>query len=70
MAEATFAQQMVTKLEALLLANAGVRSVNVDGQQVSFDDLTAQYEHWKRKAAAEAGTRPRVAQINLANGLG
>ena len=65
MPDPTFAEQMVTKLEALLLENAGVQSVNVDGQAVTFTDLQRQYDYWKGKVARESGTRPRVASVNL-----
>lgn len=61
----TFADQMVAKYEALLLANAGLTSINVDGQVVSFADLEAKYQQWKSMAARESGRRPRAAQIKL-----
>lgn len=56
---------MVAKYEQLLLENAGAHSVTVDGQSVTFTDLEERYEKWQRKLAAEQGTRPRVAQIDL-----
>lgn len=60
-----FADDMVEKYQALLLANAGVKSVNVDGQSLSLDDLEKKLEYWSRKVARADGTRPRVMQINL-----
>jgi len=60
-----FARDMVSKYEALLAANAGMRSVSVDGQSVTYDELEKQYEFWVKKAGAEAGTRPRLSKINL-----
>jgi len=62
---ATFAQQMVTKYEQLLLENAGLTVVNVDGQQVSYADLEAKYEHWRQRVLKEAGKRPAISRIRL-----
>lgn len=61
----TFAKTMVTKLEGLLSKAAGLKTVSVDGTMTTFDDLTAQYQHWKREVEKEAGRRPRVAGIDL-----
>lgn len=61
----TFAEDHVERLETLLAANVGVRSVSVDGVSVSYDDLLKQYDYWKSRVARESGTRPRIAQINL-----
>lgn len=61
----TFAETMVTKLETLLLANAGAESVSLDGQAVTFADLERKYDYWKSRVALEQGTKPRVASINL-----
>ena len=63
----THSQQMVTKLEALLLANAGVTEVSVDGQRVAYTDLKKDLEYWKKKVANESGTRPRVMAVDLGN---
>ena len=64
---ATFAEDMVEKYQALLMANAGVKNVSVDGQNLTLDDLEEKLEYWSRKVAAANGTRPRVLQINLEN---
>lgn len=61
----TFAQQMLTKIEALLLANPGVQSVNVDGVNVQFTDLLKQREHWAKKVAQETGRLPLFQQVDL-----
>jgi len=61
----SFAAQQVTRLETLLAQCVGVKSVTVDGQAVTYEDLTAQYNFWKSRVARENGTRPRVAQIYL-----
>lgn len=63
----TFAEQMVAKLEALLLKNAGLKAVNVDGTMVSYDDLEAKWEFWKTKVAREGGGKRRAATISLRN---
>lgn len=63
---ATFADDMVEKYEGLLRANAGVKSVVVDGVQTSFEDLTKQWEYWRRIQAKEAGTgKPRLSVIDM-----
>lgn len=55
----TFAEQMVIKLEALLLANPGVQSITVDGVATSYVDLETRLERYKSQAARENGTRKR-----------
>ncbi len=62
---ATFADQMVTKYETLLLQAAGLRAVQVDGQSVSYGDLERRHRHWKRIQARERGVRPPAAVIRL-----
>jgi len=49
----TFAEQMVEKYEALLLKYAGFKSVSIDGQTTTIDELEAKYEHWKSVLARE-----------------
>lgn len=63
----TFAENMVEKYQALLLANAGVKNVNVDGQNLTLDDLEQKLDYWSRKVSRADGSRPRVMQINLEN---
>lgn len=66
MADPTFAEQMVAQLEALLLENPGVDRIGLpDGRSVSYRDLKREYEYWRRRVSAEAGSRPRVATIAL-----
>lgn len=65
MPDPTFAQQMVTKLQAMLLANAGLESVMIDGIATKFSDLEAKLAYWQSKVDAEQGTRSRVTSINL-----
>jgi len=62
----TFAEQMLEKYEELLLANAGLKQVSVDGQTVSYAELERRYEFWR---AVERGSRPRSASIKLSSGF-
>ena len=66
---ATFAQQMVEKYRTLVADNAGLKSVTVDGQSVTYGDLERLLEHWESKVAAEQGRRPRAATIKLSSGF-
>lgn len=62
------AAEMVLRLKIALRDNPAVVSmVNVDGQQVQYSRQQAidELEYWEDKARKEAGTRPRVARINL-----
>ena len=61
----TFAEQMVEKLQAILLANAGLASVSVDGTMVAYTDLEAKLAHWQGKVNRERGMAPRAATITL-----
>jgi hypothetical protein len=56
---------MVTKLEAVLLANVGLKSVEFDGTKVAYADLEAKYDYWKARLAAEQGMKPRISTIDL-----
>ncbi|MCE9605076.1 MAG: hypothetical protein K8U03_09275 [Planctomycetia bacterium] len=62
---ATFAENMVTKLEAVLLESAGLASTTIDGVTVALSDVEAKYEFWKAKVARENGRKPRVSTISL-----
>jgi hypothetical protein len=61
----TFNEQMVTKLEAALLANPGAQSITVDGTTSTYVDLVERLKHFKAEVAREAGTRPRFSTVNL-----
>jgi len=65
MPDPTFAEQMVTKFETLLLASAGLQSVSVDGQTMTVSDLEAKWQFWSNKVAKESGTKPRLAVIKM-----
>ena len=66
---ATHAEQMVEKYEALLLANAGVQTVTVDGVTVSYADLEQRHRYWRKQVAREKGRRPTAASIKLSSGF-
>ena len=61
----TFAYYQVQRIERILAANVGVKTVTVGNTTVSYDDLLNQYQFWKNKVARESGARPRASQINL-----
>ena len=63
--EMTHAEEMVEKLEALLLANPGVQSMTIDGVTVAYADLSKQLRHWQSVVAREAGRRPSAATVDL-----
>lgn len=61
-------KQMVQILmTALQTQPAGVVSVTVDGQVVTYNRQQAIQElsFWEKRAAQESGRRPRIASINL-----
>lgn len=63
----TFDEQMVEKLQALLLKNAGVQNVTVDGVVVSFSDLEKRLQFYEARVARTNKTKPIVSRINLGN---
>jgi hypothetical protein len=65
MADPTFAETMVTKLETLLSEAAGLRSVTVAGQMVTYENLIEQHGYWKKQVAQEQGTRRRILPIEM-----
>lgn len=62
-----FAEKMVAKYRDLLLQGAGLKSISIDGQSVSYADLEAAYDHWTKKLARLNGSRPIAKSINLEN---
>ena len=62
-----FAEEMVEKYKGLLRDNAGIKSVSVDGQSVSYDDIQKQYNQWKKILDSSTGKKAMVSQINLSN---
>lgn len=63
--EPTFAEQMVAKLQQTLLESAGLSSVTIAGQSVSYGDLVKQLDYWKRQVAAEQGQRPLIVETTF-----
>lgn len=66
----TFAEQMVTKLQAEILAGSGgVQSTSVDGTTVNISrpQLLKELTHWQKVVAREKGTRPTALTIDLSN---
>ncbi|MFO1046029.1 MAG: hypothetical protein U0941_29985 [Planctomycetaceae bacterium] len=53
----TFAEQMVTKLQQLLLANPLATSITIDGTTTTFADAQQRLEHYQSIVAREQGTR-------------
>jgi hypothetical protein len=64
-APASFAQQMVTRLEQILYENVGLAVVDVDGQRVAYRDLEQTYSYWRRKLLIEKGRVSTVSRIKL-----
>tara|TARA_R100000458_G_C8266531_1_gene241528 strand:+ start:213 stop:455 length:243 start_codon:yes stop_codon:yes gene_type:complete len=64
----THAEQMVTKLQAEILAGAGgVASTSVDGTSVSINraQLLDELKYWQKQVGREKGTRPIMASAKL-----
>ncbi len=61
----TFAESQLTRIEQALAKNPGVRSISVDGVNVTFDDLIKQRDYWRRQVQAEQGNRSRVLSVEL-----
>lgn len=62
---ATYAENMLHKVETLLESAAGLNAVNIDGQVVTFADLEAKRKHWQQEVARESGARPAASTIDL-----
>ena len=68
----TFAQQMVTKLQADILAGSGgVVQTTIAGTtvEVNRSQLLKELDYWQRKVARADGTRPLAPTIKLSNAL-
>lgn len=63
--EPTFAEQMVTKLQQTLLESAGLASVTIAGQVVSYGDLQKQLDCWERRVAKEQGKRSQLIEVDF-----
>lgn len=66
----TFAQKMVAKLQADILAGTGgVTTTSVDGTTVEVDraQLLKELTHWQKVVSRADGTRPSALTIDLGN---
>ncbi len=61
----TFAEEMLAKIEDVLREAAGLQSANIAGQTVTYADLLAQREHWRREIAKEQGDRPLLLEVDM-----
>lgn len=64
----THAEQMVSKLESMLLKNAGKKLVVVDGITTEFTELKKDLNEWRREVALESlavTVKPRSAAFDL-----
>jgi hypothetical protein len=61
----SLAEQMVEKLAAILLENAGLAAVTVDGTSVTYQDLEERYQFWQKRLQAERGQRPNLSRIKM-----
>jgi hypothetical protein len=60
---ASFADQQVEKLQTLLSANVGVKSITVGNTAVSYDDLLKQYDYGLLTTAVSHHARFRGCQV-------
>lgn len=63
--EPTFAQQQLTRIEAIIAESAGLQSVTIGNTSTSYVDLLAQRDYWRREVARESGQNPRVKRIQM-----
>lgn len=61
----TFAEEMLATIEGVLREAAGLQSANIAGQTVTYTDLLAQREHWRREIAKEQGNRPLLLEVDM-----
>lgn len=61
----TFAQQMVAKLEACLLANPTASTINIDGTSVAFVDVQKRLDYFYRMRSLESGERQTFTGMQL-----
>lgn len=67
LSEKDFAARMVARYRELLLRAAGMTSISVDGQQVSYTALENGYATWLAKLNRLNNTRPLVLSIGMTN---
>lgn len=63
--ELFFAERMVEKYQELLLKSAGLKSVSVEGESMSLDDIEAKWSFWKREVNRLVGKKPAISVIKM-----
>lgn len=63
--ELEFAEEMIAKYQAIMLKSAGLRSVSVEGESMSLDDIEAKWTFWKKERNRIKGTKPKIAVIRM-----
>ena len=69
MSEETFPEQMVAKLQALLLLAVGMDSVTIDGQSIKVTDLKAELDYWEAKVASASGANPEWMGVDMSGSM-
>lgn len=66
----TFDEQMVAKIQAVLLANPGATVCTYDGQQTTYADLEKRLQFFERRVAMASSTNPRspILGVNFSGG--
>lgn len=62
---ATFAEDQLARIEALLARNPGVRQISFEGVTVAYDDLVKQRDYWLNQVAREQGKRTAIIRVDL-----
>lgn len=63
--ESEHAVAMLTKIKALLVQCAGMKSITVDGQMYQFDDLNEQYRYWRSEVRRYSGMVGSIQSVDL-----
>jgi hypothetical protein len=61
----TFSEQMLAKIEAVLMESAGLQSATIAGQTVTYADLLKQRDYWQKQVAQEKGERPLMIPVHF-----
>jgi hypothetical protein len=62
-----FARQMVAKYRDMLAKSAGLKSITIDGQMVTYAEIEANYRKWQKSVARLSGSRPLAVTIDMEN---
>lgn len=66
-ADLVFARQMVAKYRDLLTKAAGLKSITIDGQMVTYAELESAFRRWQKSVGRLSGSRPTTVTIDLEN---